>query len=115
MRVTSSLWVAAHIRRCFAAGAFAVVERKGADEAGAIYIRVDMDKDSCKLFLPAPMSAYESGANERKFEAYKKSMIISTAEASEKLAHELKTDPDSWVIAIEDREGRVYLTPDLLV
>lgn len=115
MRVTSSLWVAAHVRRCFAAGAFAVVERKGAEEAGAIFVRVDMPGGSSKLFLPAPMAAYEQGSHERKWEACKGGETFPSAEAAQILARESRMDPDIWIIAIDDREGRCFLPEDLIV
>lgn len=115
MRVTSSLWVAAHIRRCFAAGAFALVERKGADEAGAIFLRADRPDGMAHLFLPAPMSAYESGSAERKWEAYKGGAPVALKEAEETIARQMRMDPDGWVVVIEDRQGRSFLPEGLLV
>jgi hypothetical protein len=115
MRVKSSIWVSAHIRRCFTAGAFAVVERKGAEEAGAIYIRVDLPDRTSKLFMPAPQSLYKSGAAERLWQAYKNGAALNAGEASDALAREARIDPDVWVVAIDDREGRSFLPDDLLV
>ncbi len=39
MRLRSDIYVSALLRRVFAKGDFAAVERKGAEEAGAIFIR----------------------------------------------------------------------------
>ena len=115
MRIKSSIWVSAHVRRCFAAGSFAVVERKGAEEAGAIFIRVDLPDRTSKLFTPAPQSLYASGANERLWQAYKDGAVLSVDEAREAIAREMRIDPDVWVLAIDDVEGRSFLPKDLLV
>ena len=39
MRVTSEFFVSALIRRVFSSGGFAAVERRGATEAGAVFLR----------------------------------------------------------------------------
>ena len=39
MRVTSDFYCSALLRRIFAAGGFAAVEKKGAAEAGAIFLK----------------------------------------------------------------------------
>ena len=38
MRITSDLWVSALTRRVFAEGGFAAIVRRGATEAGAIFV-----------------------------------------------------------------------------
>ncbi len=115
MRVTSAIWVAAHIRRCFSAGSFALIERKGAEEAGAIFIRADLPDNTSRLFVPAMQTAYESGANERLWEAYKDGALLTADEIKAKLARELKLDPDIWIVVVEDREGRSFLPEELVV
>ena len=40
MRLKTALWVAAYLRRCHVEGIFAVVRRRGAEEAGAVFVRV---------------------------------------------------------------------------
>ena len=61
MRVTSGLWVAAYVRRCHSEGAFAVVVRRGAEEAGAITVTVDRLDGTSDLYLPAPQSVFDVG------------------------------------------------------
>src|SRR5438552_3762380 len=39
MRIRSAIWVAAYLRRCQVEGAPAVLRRRGAEEAGAIFIK----------------------------------------------------------------------------
>ena len=65
MRVTSSLWVGAYVRRCFGAGAFAAVARRGAEEAGAIFVIVDRLNGTADLYGPAPQAVFDEVASER--------------------------------------------------
>ncbi len=39
MRLKSSIWVAAYLRRCQTEGVFGAIRRRGAEEAGAVLIR----------------------------------------------------------------------------
>ena len=41
MRLKSGIWVAAYLRRCTVEGVFAAVRRRGAEEAGAIFIKIN--------------------------------------------------------------------------
>ncbi len=108
MRVTSSLWVGAYIRRCFAEGAFAVVSRRGAEEAGAIFVIVDRLSGTADLYAPAPQASFaESRPSERMFQRVAEAEPL--AEVNARIAREVSFDPDLWVVAIEDREGRAFL------
>ena len=40
MRLKSSIWVAAYLRRCQTEGIFGAVRRRGAEEAGAVFVKV---------------------------------------------------------------------------
>ena len=59
MRLKSAIWVAAYLRRCSVEGAFAAVRRHGADEAGAVYIKVSRLDGTGTLYGPAPQSAFD--------------------------------------------------------
>jgi hypothetical protein len=109
MRLTSALFVAAHIRRCYSEGASAVVIRRGADEAGAIFVMVDRLDDTIDLYGPAPQTAFlEPGRpNERLFQRL--TDRSRPDEVNRRLEREASFDPDIWVVAIEDREGRSFL------
>ena len=54
MRLTSDMWVAAYVRRCNVEGVFAAVRRRGAKEAGAIFIKVTRLDGTADLYGPAP-------------------------------------------------------------
>ncbi len=108
MRVTSSFWVGAYVRRCHAEGAFATVARKGAAEAGTIFVKVDRLDGTADLYAPAPQALVEAGAPlDRRFE--KVLAAVPGAEVEARISRELKFDSDLWVIEIEDRKGRSFL------
>lgn len=110
MRVTSDLWVAAFMRRVHAQGGFALVARKGAIEAGAIFIRVERDDGLSDLYVPAPQSSYgDEGVSERKWVRAFESRSVPLQRVDEWLAREHSFDPDIWVVVIEDRGGRHFL------
>jgi hypothetical protein len=54
MRLKSEVWVSAYVRRCFVEGVFAVVRRRGAEEAGAIFIKVNRLDATADVYGPAP-------------------------------------------------------------
>ena len=58
MRLKSALWVAAYLRRCQVEGVYGVVRRRGAEEAGAVFVRISRLDGTSDLFGPAPQSAF---------------------------------------------------------
>ena len=56
MRLKSGIWVAAYLRRCNVEGVFAAVRRRGAEEAGAIFIKINRLDGTAMLYGPAPQS-----------------------------------------------------------
>ncbi|MGH6763073.1 MAG: DUF1491 family protein [Phyllobacterium sp.] len=106
MRLTSEFWVAALIRRVNGSGAFAALLKRGATEAGAIFIKVRNADGRYDLFGPAPQSAYD----ERKPEDRLFVSSVSKgeeAEADARLASEKRFDPDLWIVEIEDYRGEM--------
>ena len=59
MRLKSAIWVSAYLRRCNIEGAFAAVRRRGAEEAGAIFIKLNRLDGTADLFAPAPQSVFD--------------------------------------------------------
>jgi hypothetical protein len=108
MRLRADFWVAAYIRRCQMEGTFAVLRRRGAPEAGAIFIKVDNLSGSAALYGPAPQS--ELGDSQgRLFARLHAAAWIEPGEAEQKLQRQMRFDPDIWIIETEDREGRAFL------
>lgn len=110
MRVKSDFWVAAWLRRCNSSGASAVLRRRGAAEAGAIFVLLDTLDGNKQLYGPAPQSAIapEQTAG-RVFARVHKPLHIDAGEAEQRLAKQASYDPDIWIAEVEDREGRCFL------
>jgi hypothetical protein len=110
MRVKSGIWVAAYIRRCQIEGAQAVLRRRGADEAGAVFIKVTRLDGTAEVFGPAPQSSFdEARPADRAFVRSLKIQPVSDADAEAYLARQIKFDSDLWIVEVEDRAGRHFL------
>jgi hypothetical protein len=100
MRVTSDLWVSALLRRVFAEGGFGAIARRGATEAGAVFLITRNRLGETSLFGPAPQTAYDSSRpNERQFAELASGMDSEAIDV--RLAKEMRFDPDIWVVEIE--------------
>lgn len=108
MRLRADFWVAAYLRRCALEGACAVLRRRGAAEAGAIFVKIDRLDGSAAVFGPAPQSELKD-SGDRLFARLHHDAWIDAAEAETRLARELRFDPDLWIIETEDRAGRAFL------
>lgn len=105
-RLTSDFWVSAYVRRCQLAGAYALVQRRGAAEAGAIFIVVDRLDRTNDLYGPA-IQAEIDDPRARAFERLAEG--VDGLAVEERLARERRFDPDVWIVIVEDREGRAHL------
>ena len=115
MRLKSAIWVAAYIRRCNGEGAFAVVRRRGAEEAGAIFIKVSRLDGTADLFTPAPQSAFEDAhPADRAFSRSFSDEPVPEDQIEARLAREIRFDPDLWIVEVEDRAGRHFLESHLV-
>ncbi len=117
MRLRADIWVAAYIRRCEIEGAYAALRRRGAAEAGAIFVKLDRLDGRAALYAPAPQSELaESAAQgiERLWRRAHKEEWLEPAEVERRLAREIGFDPDLWIVEVEDRQGapRLDLAPD---
>ena len=109
MRLRSDFWIAALRRRAEAAGAYVAVARRGAAEAGAIFISVDSKTGLFDLYGPAPQSMFgdADAIQDRLF-----SRLLDQADATalaKRLDQEVRFDADLWLIDIEDRDGRPFV------
>jgi hypothetical protein len=110
MRLKSALWVAAYLRRCQVEGAFAVVRRRGAEEAGAIFVRVSRLDGTSDLFGPAPQSALDTGRGaDRTFAPSLAKQPAPDETVDAYLVRETKFDSDVWIVELEDPAGRNFL------
>lgn len=100
MRVTADLWVSALLRRVFSAGGFAAVAKRGATEAGAVFVLARGRLGETALFGPAPQTSYDSAKpDERHFTLIGEGEEPDALEA--RLEREKRFDPDIWVVEIE--------------
>jgi len=110
MRLKSAIWVAAYVRRCHGEGAFAAVRRRGAEEAGAIFIKLNRLDGTAELFGPAPQSVFDDAhPSDRAFIRSFGEAPVPEAKVEERLAREIRFDPDAWIVEAEDRAGRHFL------
>lgn len=102
--LSTDLWVSALIRRAELAGAYATVVRRGDARAGSVIVKAfDTSSRRARLYVEATgpdgdrlwMQPVESEA-EHELDAY--------------VARQHGYDPDLWVVEIEDRQGRHFLT-----
>ncbi|MGP8231623.1 MAG: DUF1491 family protein [Methylovirgula sp.] len=107
MRLRSDFWVAAYLRRCGVEGAVAYLWRRGAAEAGAIFVKIDRLDGQAALFGPAPQSAL--GEGDRLFVQLHKQTWLDPATIEVRLKRELEFDVDLWIVEVEDRLGRNFL------
>jgi hypothetical protein len=91
------------VRRAAAQGAFATVARRGDADAGSILVKVLTPDGLARLFSPT----WDIGGRRRWTEVL--AQPVPDREADEALARRMASDPDLWVVEIEDREGRTFL------
>jgi hypothetical protein len=101
-RLKSALYVQALIRRAETAGASAYLVRRGAEEAGAVFLKVNRLDGKTTVLSPASrggervwMRPLGEGADAQRCAQY--------------FTKELRFDPDIWIVEIEDREGRAFV------
>lgn len=102
-RLKSGIFVRALIRRAEAAGAQGFVVRKGAEEAGAVFIKIARLDGTARVLTQARDGDGElvwaqplgESAPEDKAAAY--------------FERQAKFDPDIWIVEIEDRQGRTFV------
>lgn len=103
MLLNSDLWVGALIRRALIEGANATVVRKGDPRAGTVIVKAyNTSERTARLYSEAfgqdgdrlwiqPVSGTES-----ELDAY--------------IERQRTYDPDIWVVEVEDRQGRHFIT-----
>ncbi len=100
-RLRSDFWVSAYLRQRASAGVVAVLRRRGAAEAGAIFIKVDLLNGAAKLYAPAPPDL-DSESGERRFTCVLESDALAV---EDRIRREIGFDSDLWLVEVEDRAG----------
>ena len=102
-RLKAGIFVRALIRRAEVAGAQAYVTRHGAEEAGAVVIKIARLDGTCLVLDQARRGEGElvwvkplgDSADEDRARAF--------------FEKQIRFDPDLWIVEIEDREGRTFV------
>lgn len=100
-RLTSDFWVSAYLRQAAFDGLVAVLRRRGAREAGAIFVKLDRLDGKAALYGPAPQSLAEDDG-ERRFQLLIDADPLTVEDRVDK---ELRFDSDLWLVEIENRTG----------
>ncbi|HVI34430.1 DUF1491 family protein [Phenylobacterium sp.] len=104
MLLSTDIWVGALIRRAEIGGAFAVVVRKGDARAGAVLVKVLNRTDgTARLYAEATRMDGERVWMQPQLTDQEQDLDRYIERAA-------RIDPDIWVVEIEDREGRHFLT-----
>jgi hypothetical protein len=109
MRLKSAIWVAAYLRRCQTEGIFGAVRRRGAEEAGAVFVKVALLDGNAMLYGPAPQTAYDDSRPVERVFSPGSPQPVPEAVVEERLTREIRFDPDVWIVEIEDKAGRHFL------
>ncbi len=99
MRVTSDLFVSALLRRVFGSGGYGAVLRRGATEAGAIFVTTRDRLGDVRLYGPAEQAAYEEGKPETRM--FRELAAATEDAVGQRLEREMRFDPDIWLVEIE--------------
>jgi len=97
-RLRSDFWVSAYLRLCSIEGIPAVLRRRGDEEAGGIFIKVDHMNQQASLYGPAAVSFREDDG-ERKFCIMVKDAFPFDIE--ERIEREVKFDSDLWLLEVD--------------
>lgn len=108
MRLKADFWVAAYLRRCDVEGIVAVLRRRGAAEAGAVYVKLDCLDGRTALFGQATNLDVSNSAD-RAFMRLHKDAWLEPLESENRLDRVVRFDPDVWIVEIESRDGRTFL------
>jgi hypothetical protein len=109
VRLRSDIWVAAYLRRVVVEGAAAVLRRRGAAEAGAIWIKVDRLDGRAALYGPAPQNQTSERGIERLWLRVHSDEWVAPEETERRVGREIAFDSDLWLVEVEDRDGRCWL------
>lgn len=104
IELKAKFWVDALVRRAETGLASAYVIRRGDEDAGTVLVKVVAADRLARLFLPA-----RDRNGTRVWQLYRKEPVPEP-DADEYCRRRVEGDPDIWLVEIEDRAGRHFLT-----
>jgi hypothetical protein len=105
-RLKAHIFVSALLRRALANGAFAAIAQKGAREAGAVVI--------CVRQNAAHLCLYQAVTNMDGARVWHESGPADEAQTQALLSRLKSRDPDLWIVEIEDKDGRHFITEEVV-
>ena len=108
-RLKSRMWVESLLRRCAGEGKYGAVIHAGADEAGAVYVAINHLGGSYDLLEPPPGPSHDDEGNRHFAKVF--ASPTTWAELQQIITRRRKSDPDIWLVEIEDKNGLAGLTP----
>jgi hypothetical protein len=104
MRLKAEIWVQGYLRICAAAGVPVMLVKRGDQDAGAIYIKLNRLDGTAEVFQPAPAGLSGLESDRRWVRAMPAPMPEADADAL--IRRERDFDSDLWIIEVEDAKGR---------
>src|ERR1043165_1681871 len=102
VRCKSAFDVRPLIGRCEGPGPAAYLVRRGAEEAGAVFVKLNRLDGTCTVLSPA-----------RRGEEFIWTGPLAEAtdekRSADYFAKQIRIDPDIWIVEIEDRAGRTFV------
>ncbi len=110
-RLTSDFFISALLRTVSGRGDYATIVKKGASQAGAIFIVIRGRAGQISLYGPAPQQAY----SEDKARLFLKNETVSDDIMLDALmAKEGRFDPDYWLVELELSSGDAELPFEIM-
>ena len=107
-RLASGIWVAAYLRRLQLQGIAVYVAARGDDTAGAVLVKLALMDGTAQLWT----RGYDLNTGAR---LWQQMATGPEPEIDASIARQRNTDPDLWVIEVEDPQGRHMLDDPSLV
>ena len=101
-RITTDLWVSAHLRRAMLEGIPMTVAHKGDRSRGTVLLKINRLDGTCSVLSQVRHRGDLAWAS-----ATGPAPVLE-GEADRYIERQLRYDPDLWVIEVEDRLGRPW-------
>jgi len=102
-RLRADVWVSGYMRTVRVLGGFAYLKQRGSPEAGSVLLKVEGPDRTYRVLSPVYFD------DKRQWMVSTGTTPVSEADADGYIERRLKTDPDLWVVEVEDQQYRHFL------